>query len=224
MRFQIKNLLHVLVVLFGLLPVVCSCSDDDNDTKDEYSDWQSRNDEYFASVRSQAIKAIAIAKAQDPVSWADKSHWLAFRSYSLSASHVGGTLKDSVYVEVLHRGEGSGSPMSTDSVRVFYAGRLMPSESYADGLMFDHSGQSSIMANIFDHKKNTPATFRVSSCVRGFATALQYMHIGDKWRIYVPYTLGYNNSVQGKVPAYSTLVFDVELVQYARIGSRLPIW
>ncbi|MBO4730956.1 MAG: FKBP-type peptidyl-prolyl cis-trans isomerase, partial [Bacteroidaceae bacterium] len=54
--------------------------------------------------------------------------------------------------------------------------------------------------------------------------AVQHMHIGDKWRIYIPQELGYKDANRTDVPAYSTLVFDVELVQYARAGTNLPAW
>lgn len=90
--------------------------------------------------------------------------------------------------------------------------------------MFDHSGQSTIDSKIFDRTISVPSTFKVTDCVKGFATALQYMHIGDRWRIYIPQQLGYKKSQTKDVPAYSTLVFDVELVQYARAGNRFPAW
>ena len=45
--------------------------------------------------------------------------------------------------------------------------------------------------------------------------ALQKMHVGDKWIIYIPYTMGYGNKSVDSIPAYSTLVFEVELLGVA---------
>ena len=51
--------------------------------------------------------------------------------------------------------------------------------------------------------------------VDGLATALQHMHVGDRWLIYIPYQLGFGlrNVPEWGVPAYSTLVFDVTLLR-----------
>ena len=38
------------------------------------------------------------------------------------------------------------------------------------------------------------------------------MNLGDRWIIYIPYDLGYGNKSNGDIPAFSTLVFDVELL------------
>ena len=37
------------------------------------------------------------------------------------------------------------------------------------------------------------------------------MRAGDRWMIYIPYQLGYGAKNNNKIPAYSTLVFDVTL-------------
>lgn len=218
-----------LIIIIGLLlcaaPLFTSCSEsDDNGSTDEFSNWQERNDQYFATVRSNALKQIANAKRANGDEWQSHSNWLAFLSFSRSATATNNTSHDSIFVEVLERGTGSGCPLATDKVRVYYAGRLIPTTQHPDGKMFDHSGQSALMEKIFDHATATPAAFPVSELTRGFATAVQHMHIGDKWRIYVPQELGYKDAKRTNVPAYSTLIFDVELVQFARAGVNLPDW
>ena len=45
--------------------------------------------------------------------------------------------------------------------------------------------------------------------------ALQRMRAGDKWIIYIPYTMGYGTRASGPIPAFSTLVFEVELLGVA---------
>ena len=81
----------------------------------------------------------------------------------------------------------------------------------------------------FDPATAKAAQFAVAGVVDGFSTALQNMHIGDRWKVYVPYNLGYGtqdnkNSNTGAVvvPAYSTLVFDITLVSYHHPGATQP--
>ena len=66
--------------------------------------------------------------------------------------------------------------------------------------------------------------FLVNGVITGWTTALQYMHPGDVWRIYIPYSLAYgesgNSSGSVTIPGYSTLIFDVELYAFKRTGSK----
>jgi FKBP-type peptidyl-prolyl cis-trans isomerase FklB len=50
--------------------------------------------------------------------------------------------------------------------------------------------------------------------VSGFTTALLNMHPGDYWRVTIPYQLGYGATASGSVPAYSTLIFEIKLVEF----------
>lgn len=90
--------------------------------------------------------------------------------------------------------------------------------------VFDHSGLYEDFERVFNPATARPITMAVSSSIRGMATALQHMHIGDLWRIYVPYQLGYSSTAQDEIPAYSTLIFEVQLKAYCRKGSSLPEW
>jgi FKBP-type peptidyl-prolyl cis-trans isomerase FklB len=58
-----------------------------------------------------------------------------------------------------------------------------------------------------------PATFRVDGVIPGWTEALQLMHIGDKWRVFVPSELAYGaNGAGGVIGPHSVLVFDIELL------------
>ncbi|MCH5178423.1 MAG: FKBP-type peptidyl-prolyl cis-trans isomerase [Prevotellaceae bacterium] len=212
-----------LVICASGLLVSCSESEE-NASADEYKNWQARNDSYFASVRSRALDAIALAKIAYGDNWEQRCDWRAFLSYSREEKADSNESTDSIFVQIVQRGTGSGYPLGTDNIRVFYLGRLMPTDLHPLGKMFDHSGQSTIVDKIFDRNTARPSDFSVASLTRGFATAVQHMRIGDRWKIYVPYKLGYGKTKTGTIPAYSTLVFEVELVQYARSGSVLPSW
>ena len=69
-----------------------------------------------------------------------------------------------------------------------------------------------------------PNGFSAYTLTKGVRVALQYMHEGDKWEVWVPYTLGLGedegsvfrsvmpSATATRIPAYSTLVFEIEVV------------
>lgn len=174
-----------------------SCSESEDETTDEYANWQPRNDSFIASVagKYQRLKAYTKDQAAE------------------------GALTDYIYYEVLETGEGTDSPLFTDSVRVSYRGRLIPSASYPEGYVFDEC-----YTGDFSWKTTAVRDGVVSGYVTGFTTALQHMHRGDRWRIYVPYQLGYNKTEKTGIPIYSTLIFDLALVDFSRPGQRMSVW
>ena len=100
-----------------------------------------------------------------------------------------------IYYKVLQSGEGKSTPTVRSIVSVHYKGSLI------DGKEFDNS-----------YKRNCPEAFRLCEVIDGWQLALQQMHVGDKWIIYIPYELGYGNKASGPIPAFSTLIFEVELL------------
>lgn len=216
------------ILFFALMSVMAlglaACSDDDGTDTSEYHDWQARNDAYFSTIRTLALDSMLMARATFGSSWEEHSAWRAYASYSLSDAGIALGPNDSVFVQILRQGTGTASPYLNDSVRVFYRGRLIPSESYPDGYVFSHSGQSSIYSEIFNPQVSVPSIHKTSSFVKGLATALLRMHIGDRWRVYIPYKLAYNETERGAIPAYSDLIFEVQLVSFYRNGASVPSW
>jgi len=88
------------------------------------------------------------------------------------------------------------SPGPADKATVHYTGKLV------DGTVFDSSVQ-----------RGQPATFGVTQVIKGWTEALQMMHEGDKWILYIPHELGYGANGTGQIPPYATLIFEVELIQ-----------
>ena len=56
---------------------------------------------------------------------------------------------------------------------------------------------------------------RLTDVIDGWRIVLKMMHIGDRWMIYIPYNLGYGSRTSGPIPAFSTLVFEIELLGIA---------
>jgi FKBP-type peptidyl-prolyl cis-trans isomerase FklB len=64
----------------------------------------------------------------------------------------------------------------------------------------------------------------VSGLIDGMVTALMKMHIGDRWKVYIPYQLGYGTTTSSStsIPGYSTLIFDLTLSSYYRMDTTVP--
>ncbi len=93
--------------------------------------------------------------------------------------------------------EGNGKrPTVTDRVKVHYTGKLI------DGKTFDSSVE-----------RGTPLTFPLNQVIPGWTEGLQLMDEGSKYMLYVPYNLGYGTHDMGNIPAGSTLIFEVELLE-----------
>ena len=113
----------------------------------------------------------------------------------LSAEEGIMSLPRGIYYKVLEQGNGNISPTVRSIVSVHYRGTLI------DGKEFDNS-----------YKRNYPEAFRLCDVIDGWQLALQQMHVGDKWIIYIPYELGYGSKACAGIPAFSTLIFEVELL------------
>ncbi|MBO4314975.1 MAG: FKBP-type peptidyl-prolyl cis-trans isomerase [Prevotella sp.] len=206
-RWKLWASLTCLVALLAL----SSCKESD-DSVDEFANWQETNENYFNNLYSQVTQKIA----------AGDTDWMILRKWSLEES-IATRPENHIIVHVLEKGSGSGCPMFTDSVRVHYSGKLLPSASFPSGYTFDKS-----YYDTFDPATSRPSTMCCSNLTDGFATAVMNMHIGDMWEIYVPHQLAYgktgttNSSGTQEIPGYSTLIFNVTLVSYYRTGATPP--
>lgn len=202
-----KNTIFFYLATFAFLLTFTACSETDDETS-EFEDWQNKNETYFNNIYSQAETAIQNGSTD----------WKIFTNWSFNED-IATDADDHIVVKVLQAGTGSGCPMYSDSVMVHYRGRLIPSKTYSDGYVFDESYEGT-----FNENTALPSKFVTSGLVDGFATALQNMHIGDNWEVYIPYQLGYGTTTNSSIPAYSTLIFDIQLAGYSRAGSSLPVW
>ena len=109
------------------------------------------------------------------------------------------TLPSGLQYQVLVKGEGE-VPQATDRVKVHYEGRLI------DGTVFDASARHG----------SEPAEFTPQQVIPGWTEALTMMPVGSKWRLFIPYDLAYGDRDQGQIKPYSTLIFDVELVEIVK--------
>lgn len=105
------------------------------------------------------------------------------------------TTPSGLQYKVLVEGKGA-IPADTTKVKVNYKGTLI------DGTEFDSS-----------YKRNEPTTFVANQVIKGWTEALTMMPVGSKWILYIPQELAYGSRDTGTIKPYSTLIFEVELVE-----------
>ena len=73
-----------------------------------------------------------------------------------------------------------------------------------------------INAKQFDSSRGgVPLACRLCDLIEGWIIAMQQMHIGDKWEVYIPAEMGYGKFSQPSIPGGSTLIFEIELIGIA---------
>ncbi len=103
-------------------------------------------------------------------------------------------LPKGILYKVLQSGTGA-SPEANSIVSVHYTGERI------DGHIFDSSRNNSY-----------PETFRLREVIVGWQIALRAMHVGDRWRVYIPSDVAYGDRSVDDIPGGSTLIFDIELI------------
>ncbi|MDE6452604.1 MAG: FKBP-type peptidyl-prolyl cis-trans isomerase [Muribaculaceae bacterium] len=115
--------------------------------------------------------------------------WLAAKAEEAGVE----MLDKGVYRKVLRSGRGA-QPGRASVVTVHYTGRTI------NGRTFDSS------------RGGTAPAFRLRELIPGWIIALQQMHAGDKWEIYVPAEQAYGKRGVPGIPGGSTLIFEIELI------------
>jgi len=101
------------------------------------------------------------------------------------------------YIEQM-RGTGI-QPSKGEKVKVHYTGKLL------NGTKFDSS---------YDRNEPLEFTFGVDRMIPGFEEGIGKMRTGGKALLIIPSAIGYGNRDMGKIPANSTLVFQIELINH----------
>jgi FKBP-type peptidyl-prolyl cis-trans isomerase FklB len=98
-----------------------------------------------------------------------------------------------------------GRPLDTDTVKVYYRGKLINGEVFDQN--FDGVNP--------DYDFNIPFKTAVNgSVITGWTEVLRLMNKGERWVVYIPYQLAYGTAGSGSILGYSTLIFDINLSDY----------
>lgn len=182
MKIFAKLLLFPAVI--ASLAVMASCKDDDEkSTWESFADWRNINVSFFDEQKYSVENGVPIYSTLSP-SWNPGAQILI------------------KYLNDRSKTEGNLSPMLNSTCSVKYIGRLY------NGQAFDSSYMQT----------DSVSLFMPSEVIQGWTIALTSMRVGDSARIIIPYMQGYGStgsrlsSGDYLIPPYSTLVFDLKLV------------
>ena len=144
----------------------------------------------FVETHTEAIKA----KALEAKYGENKAAGIKFLEENKTKEGVV-TTESGLQYKVIKAGKGE-IPSKTSTVKVNYKGTLI------DGTEFDSS-----------YKRNAPASFRADQVIAGWTEALTMMPVGSKWELYIPQELAYGTRETGDIKPFSTLIFEVELLE-----------
>lgn len=119
--------------------------------------------------------------------------WLADKAKEAGVS----ALDKGVLYKVIRCGKGGPTPNRNSVVTAHYVGKTI------NGKTFDSS------------RGGVAPAFRLRDLIPGWIIALQQMHVGDKWEIYIPAEQAYGRFNQPGIPGGSTLIFEIELLGIA---------
>lgn len=137
--------------------------------------------------KKQMAEREAMMREMQQKEAADRDKYLADNKITAKPTESG-----LIYIETK---KGSGKkPAATDIVKVHYTGKLL------DGTVFDSSVE-----------RGQPVEFPLNQVIPGWTEGLQLMGIGGKATLIIPSNIAYGMG-QGPIPPYSTLVFEVELI------------
>ena len=193
-----------------LLAVILTSAVSCGETKevDDHANWKQRNSEFITGIASQCGDLTPET--------AQEGEMFKLLNYSLDPSKQWGD-ESYVYCKVLRKSADTLSPLYTDSVRINYRIRLIPTDKYPEGQVMDRS----FMTPDLDPNINIPTSFMVSSMIDGVGTAVMNMHRGDYWLLYIPSGMGYGKNGKSTIPGYSALVFEINLTEIALTGQNL---
>jgi len=124
---------------------------------------------------------------------AEKAKGAAYLEQAAAEEDAIKTSSGMVYKE-LQAGTGA-QPTMSDTVEVHYTGKLI------DGTVFDSSVE-----------RGEPIVHPLNGFVPGWSEGVGMMKVGGRAQLVIPPELAYGDQPAGKIPAGSTLVFEVELL------------
>lgn len=121
----------------------------------------------------------------------DEVNGLTAKEYVEQENLTATKLDEGVYISFITEGTGQ-KPHVDSKVRVSYSGYLTDKKSF---------------------DSNDDATFLIRNLIRGWQIGMKEMPVGSKAILVIPPAVGYGGQDRPRIPANSTLVFDIEILE-----------
>lgn len=173
----------IIALSAALALATASCGDDD-DTIDlnDYQDWRKQNDEWVISQQARLNEDGTPYYEVYVPSW--NPGIFVLMHFFNDRSETAGNL----------------TPIYTSVIDVIYDGYTCEDE------LFDSSSE----VNLYGRKG--VQRFACNRTIQGWAAATENMHVGDTAEIIVPYQAAYGSSQNGAILPYSSLRFNMRLL------------
>lgn len=184
-----KKYLQIALMMLCVL-VVTSCKDDKDDVIDDT--WKIENEAAFQ------------AKLNDP----------EFTRIDSPGNN------GHIFVKKLKQGNGAKIYFNS-RVTAYYKGRLINSkeDEYFDKWEFEDGTPMKFAVSSYSSNYNYTYKTGYMAPILGWTVALQNMVVGDKWEVWIPQELGYGANEQTNIPAYSTLIFEIEVMELKAVTA-----
>ena len=107
------------------------------------------------------------------------------------------------YIRYIQIKEGATDLIAGKIAKIKYTGRLL------NGFVFDSNMNRTDSLN---YTVGAAPTATVNSYVQGFRKSIDKMRLGEKATFIFPSGLGFSGRPQSNIPAYTSLIFDIEIV------------
>lgn len=160
-----------------------------------FEDMLEKRDMKFTEDEATALVQSALMLAMEKKMETIKQEELTFLDENGKKDGIV-TTESGLQYEVITEGTGA-KATAEDLVSIHYEGTLR------DGSIFDSS-----------FSRGEPAVFQLNQVIPGWAEGIQLMSVGSKYKFYIPSELAYGEQgIQDFIPAYATLIFDVEFLE-----------
>ena len=180
-----------------------------------YDNWRERNDAFIDSIRTETGENYLVWRnpatrvttdlGQTPMELG-KLYAIEVQDGSTSAG------LEYTYAKKLVDNPQGTRLLATDYAEMYYYGTLINGTSFDGNFEGYGALDQQIPLDPTQMKNPTdfdlPATMQAGGLVGGVKWVLQHARTGERWLIYVPYSVGYGESDNNSIPGCSVLTFD----------------
>lgn len=209
---------YLIYIASFLLMANLFASCDEVEEASLYDNWQPRNEAFIDSIHALASSRLVPQIADETESGEKVSDIATNLMFALETSASTNEAKQYVYCKKIVCNNEGDRPLYTDKVSAFYYGTNILGERF-DGNFTGYGATDTKVLDASDKKPtkfDSPSEFAVREVIAGWTTALQYMHPGERWILYIPYQSAYGESDYNGIMGYSALTFDVVLEEVVK--------